>query len=170
MLGDMWVFFQRMMALAGIVPNDLPDNTTNNFQLWLAFQKWVNPPWQFTGVVFENDVPGANEWDNAGGAYGKFHYRLVGDVNDGLVSFTGVMENSSAGSPGSPLIMTLPAAIRPAYTTIVQAWEDLGGGGTPSPVQLTINTGGQVIPESTGTGGTLVFFEGVSYRLGVNTY
>jgi len=170
MVGDMLVFFQRMMALAGFTPNGLPDNTTNTFQLWNAFYKWVNPPWTNTGVVFENDVPGNNVWDNAGGAYGKFHYRLIGDVNDGLVFLSGVMENSAAGSPGSPLIMNLPAAIRPTYTTVAMAWEDLGGAGTPTPVQIEINTNGDVVPLSTGTGGTIVYFDGLCYRLGANTY
>lgn len=169
MVGDMLVFFQRMMGQAGITPNGLPDTTTNTFQLWLAFQKWVNPPWTITGVTFENS--GANLWNNAGGGYGKFHYRVIGDITSGgIVSFAGVMENNSMSSPGSPLIMTLPAAIRPASTVRVQAWEDLGGAGSPSPVQLTINTAGQVIPESTGTGGTLVFMEGVSYKIGPDSY
>lgn len=170
MVGDMLVFFQRMMVLAGFTPNNLPDNNTNTFQLWNAFYKWINPPWTNTGVVFENDVPGNNVWDNAGGAYGNFHYRVVGDVNDGLVFFGGVMENTAAGSPASPIIMNLPAAIRPTYTTVIGAWEDTGGGGTLVPIQLEIQTGGDIVPLSIGTGGTLVYFDGLCYRLGANTY
>lgn len=170
MVGDALVFFQRLMAEAGVVPNNSPDNTTNTFQLWIAFQLWVNPPWTNSGVTFENDVPGNNVWDNAGGAYGKFHYRVVGNVNDGLVFFSGVMENTAVGSPASPIIMNLPAAIRPTYTTVIGAWEDTGGAGTFVPIQLEIQTGGDIVPLSTASGGTLVYFDGLCYRLGPNTY
>lgn len=163
---DIQQFFQRLMALAGITPNGLPDNNTNTFQLWLAFQKWINPPWTNSGAVFENDVPGNNEWDNAGGAYGKFHYRVVGNDQDGLVFFSGVVENSSSGSPASPLIMNLPAAIRPTYTTVAMAFDDLAG----VAIQIEIRTNGDVVPLSTGSGGTKIFLDGLCYRLGPNTY
>jgi hypothetical protein len=166
MVGDALVFFQRLMAEAGVVPNNLPDNATNTFQLWVAFQLWVNPPWTNSGAVFENDVPGNNEWDNAGGAYGKFHYRVVGNDQDGLVFFSGVVENTSAGSPASPLIMNVPAAIRPTYTTVAMAWDDTAA----AAVQIEIRTNGDVVPLSTASGGTKIFLDGLCYRLGPNTY
>lgn len=37
MVGDMLVFFQRLMDLSGVVPSNLPDNVTNTFQLYEAF-------------------------------------------------------------------------------------------------------------------------------------
>jgi len=34
--GDILIFFQRLMALGGVVANELPDNTVNSFQLYQA--------------------------------------------------------------------------------------------------------------------------------------
>jgi len=168
---DIHQFFSKMMDESGYTFNGLPDNNTNNYQLYLALLWHTNPPWQFTGVVFENDVPGNNEWDNAGSPYSKFHYRLNGDVSNGIVSLRGVVINNSVGSPATPLIMTLPVAIRPSYKMAVTAYEDLGGGGTLTPLQLYINTNGEITPESSVlSGGTLVYFDGVSYALGLDTY
>lgn len=40
--GDLLVFFQKLMAEAGVVPNELPDNTVNGFQLFDAFQLLIS--------------------------------------------------------------------------------------------------------------------------------
>lgn len=37
LLGDIKEFFEKLMREAGITPNDLPDNTSNGFQLYQAF-------------------------------------------------------------------------------------------------------------------------------------
>lgn len=40
--GDIHQFFEQLMNGAGVVPNDLPDNTTNGFQLFEAFLRYAN--------------------------------------------------------------------------------------------------------------------------------
>jgi hypothetical protein len=40
--GDIHQFFEKLMNIAGIAPNDLPDNQTNGFQLILALLKKFN--------------------------------------------------------------------------------------------------------------------------------
>lgn len=42
--GDMFQFFARMLSLAGITPNGLPDNTINGYQLLAAFKKLAYDP------------------------------------------------------------------------------------------------------------------------------
>ena len=162
MVADALVFFQKLMDEGGITPNGLPDNTTNTFQLWLAFVALVYGNWTNTGVTFENDVPGFNVWDNTGTPYGKFHYLLQSNK----VTLSGVMHNSSGGSPATALVMTLPAAVRPTYTVTVEVWDSLLG----ATVQCDINTDGTVCPLTGGAGGTDIFFEGVTYKIGANTY
>jgi len=159
-LADIFVFFQKMADEAGITLNDLPDNTPNTFQFWLALKAVVYGNWTNSGLVFENS--GNNLWDNKGAPYGKFHYLL----QDNKVTLSGVMHNSAAGSPGTPLIMTLPAAIRPSYKVTVNVWDSTEA----ATIQLEIATNGEVTPLSTGTGGTDIFFEGVTYKLGADSY
>ncbi len=164
--GDFHQLLAKIMAEAGQAYNGLPENATDGFQYFQALQKLMYGAWTNSGVVFENDVPGANEWDNKGGSWGKFHYNLLGNK----VHLSGVMHNSSASSPASPVILTLPAAVRPSVKVVVTAWEDLAGGGTLTPVVLYINTDGTVVPESTGSGDTDVYFDGISYKIGADSY
>lgn len=39
--GDVTVFFQRLMAMSGVTPNGLPDNTTNGFQFFESLLKYI---------------------------------------------------------------------------------------------------------------------------------
>lgn len=40
--GDVLQFFQRLLVLGGVTPNDLPDNETNNYQTVIALLNSVN--------------------------------------------------------------------------------------------------------------------------------
>lgn len=42
MYGDIIQFFQRLLVLGGVTPNDLPDNVTNGYQAILALLNSVN--------------------------------------------------------------------------------------------------------------------------------
>jgi hypothetical protein len=41
--GDIHQFFERLMAKSGITPNNLPENSTNGFQLFEALQRIIVP-------------------------------------------------------------------------------------------------------------------------------
>lgn len=73
--GDLQVLMQRMMAAAGVVPNDLPDNTINGFQLFSSLMSITQSNWssQLRAALngdtftFENNI-WLNYLSSAGGA------------------------------------------------------------------------------------------------------
>jgi len=51
--GDYVQFFERMLALSGITANGLPDNATNDFQLYEAFERAIEKRFDHT---YNNDA------------------------------------------------------------------------------------------------------------------
>lgn len=159
MMADMIVFFQRMMSLAGITPNGNPDNSTNTFQLWLAFLVHINPNWSGAGFTFTNS--GNNVWANKGAGYGKFHYLKFGN----WAALAGVIKNTSGSTPVSSDMLTLPTSVRPIIDRYVRVWSSSP---TPELIELKISTTG-VITSTTGCDGD-VFLDGVMYNLSDDAY
>ncbi|MBX2906173.1 MAG: hypothetical protein KF744_09055 [Taibaiella sp.] len=50
-LDDIWQFFQKVMNLAGVTPNNLPDNATNGYQLLRALEVFMNA---YAQVIFRS--------------------------------------------------------------------------------------------------------------------
>lgn len=51
MFADAMQFFERLMAKSGIVPNGLPDNSANGFQLFEALQLASKPYKEYNGLI-----------------------------------------------------------------------------------------------------------------------
>lgn len=151
---DMQVFLQRMMDLAGITPNNLPDNVTNGFQLYAAY---MAPKFDNTGIVWTNS--GNNVWSSAGGGYYDVKYSVRGNI----VTLCGVAVNSAGGTPATSSILTLPSAIRPAKTVEIVAM--YGTLGVPAVLMLDIAPSGLMTSVTGIPGGDSLFLDNISYRL-----
>lgn len=105
--GDIHQFFARMFAQSGITANGLPDNLTNGFQLYEAFQKLAGiSGWTAATITpaISTSTSGATVvFFNTGQVYSKF--RIVGKT----VTWNFVAGITCTGSPTS-LQLTLPAA------------------------------------------------------------
>jgi hypothetical protein len=51
LLADYVQFFERMMSESGITPNNLPDNSTNGFQLFEALKEVVKPYKVYSALI-----------------------------------------------------------------------------------------------------------------------
>lgn len=158
MFGDILQFFEKMFAESGILANGLPDNVTNTFQLYLAFQKLTHPDFSTSGLTFSSGS--GYSWANTGSPYYSCAYKAMPNG----VELCGVAESGVSSSADTP-VMTLPAAARPASTVVVSAQKQ-DGAGAISPVSLSIASSGVVTAIGlTATLGTYkIYFDGVIFR------
>lgn len=156
--GDIHQFFEKMFADSGITANGLPDNVTNTFQLYLAFQKLTHPAFSTTGITFASAA--AYSWANAGSPF----YNCAFKAMPNEVALCGVAESAVSASADTP-VMTLPVGARPASEVYVSGLKQ-DGGGTITTVALKIATTGVVTAIGlTSTLGTWkIYFDGVSFR------
>lgn len=68
--GDIHQLIARMMQESGVVPNGLPDNDYNGFQIYEAFRKLTKPYNVYTALVSQSgtSAPTVNELNNEIGA------------------------------------------------------------------------------------------------------
>lgn len=157
MLADAVVFFQRLADKAGITLNDLPDNVTNTFQFYLAFEALVYKVWTGAGYTF--NTSGFVVWQNSS-ATDKFEYKIQGNALflDGTIKNTGTPTSNSTA-------LTLPVAARPAVTQRCMAYHDGSGAGA---VQVIVNTDGTVVPQAIIDGN--LYFGGANIKLTPDSY
>lgn len=87
--GDVQIFFDKMLRIAGLTANGIPDNETNGYQLVQAVQQAARPYDSYviamsqagtadpTAVVMENNLSGTPVLARSGG--GSFTITLVGE-------------------------------------------------------------------------------------------
>lgn len=126
--------------------------------LWTRDQMISN--WKGAAIVFTNS--GSNVWANKyPGTHNQAHYRL----DKKQVWMSGIITNTSGSSPATSDIMTLPTEARPANDTFVMVW---GGLPVEAPILVKIGSDGKVT-SATGISGD-VYLDGVSYKIGADTY
>ena len=96
LLGDLTQFANRMMVVAGITPNGLPDNTPNTFQLHLALLETINarsPQVRFGGfnTLTSLTMEGAGPYYIWEPPTVKIAFDLGGSDTRDIVSFGSVM-------------------------------------------------------------------------------
>lgn len=118
--GDQHQFFERLMAMAGITPNDLPDNDYNGWQLFDALL-----------TVIQNNLPVAENWQNATLAPGwtdnSSPYPATQYYKDGagIVRMRGIPFYSSGSSGSNIVLTTLPVNYRPQKPLRFACWFDI---------------------------------------------
>lgn len=157
--GDQHQFFAKMAAEAAITFNGNPDNFTDGFQYFQAFNTLVNKPWTGSGIVFTNS--GDNVWANKGAGHGKAHYRVQGMT----CVLSGVVTNTSLSSPATSDILTLPVGARPLIDRYVMVWNTSP---TAEMIMLKIATNGK-ITSTTGSDGD-IYLDGISFNLDTDAY
>lgn len=156
---DFHQFFEKMFAESGILANGLPDNQTNDFQLFEAFTKLTHPAFDDTGLTFASDAPDY-DWNNAGSPF----YDVAFKAMPNEVALCGVAESGCTVTADVP-VMTLPAGARPASEVVcIATIQD--GAANPVPQAIKIETSGVVT--ALGLAPTLgtykIYFDGVSFR------
>lgn len=108
MYGDIHQFFAHMFAQSGITANGLPDNLTNGFQLYQAFQKLIGiNTWTTADITpaISTTTGGATVvFHNPSSVYSKF--RLVGKT----LTWNFISGITCTGSP-TVVQLTLPTAV-----------------------------------------------------------
>lgn len=136
--GDMHQFFEKMFAESGITANGLPDNVTNGWQLYEAFQKLTHPAWSATGITFA--TVGSNTWANVGAPFYSVAYKnMPNEV--ALCGVPGI--NIPSPFTGDLPVMTLPASASPSSNVYLSAMlED--GSGVFNPCIVVVESAGDV--------------------------
>ncbi len=159
-MDDIFQYFQKVMGLAAISPNNTPDNFGNGYQFVDALQTVTSPSFDPTGCVFQ--TIGGNTWANLGAPCFDFAPKLNNGIVANEVSLRGVV-TVSAMVAGTPPIVQLPSAYFPAMevrkTVIVKY------GSTLTPTIMTISTGGLISIDSAVTSAGTVYFDGLSYPI-----
>ncbi|KKL54820.1 hypothetical protein LCGC14_2261590 [marine sediment metagenome] len=140
--GDFHQFFEKLMSLASVAANDLPDNNNDGFQWIEALQKT-----RFTLADTWNAVTFANNWVNEGsGTYHNLEYTLD---NLGFIHLRGHIKRSDGNTGDNVRIFTLPTGFRPAKVVraIIEAYSPVGYTGREA-VGLEITPVGLVKPLS----------------------
>ena len=105
--GDLIQFFQKAMRDAGITPNDLPDNTTNGWQL--------NDAVNLAAKIFDNEYGWTSDGLTFAGNWGDngtypVQYRKIGSK----VEWRGIAENLVIPIGGTPDIFSaIPVELFP---------------------------------------------------------
>ena len=151
--GDLIQFFQKAMRDAGITANDLPDNTTNGWQL--------NDAVNLAAKLFDNEYG----WTSAGLTFGTnisdssgypVQYRKIGNK----VEWRGIAEGTPAVTSGADILSAIPASLVPSESKHQSV--GLGQGGSRV---ASIQPTGTVMKLWFDVAGTSISinFDGVSY-------
>ena len=154
--GDIQQFFAKLMRLAGITPNGLPDSEYNGLQLIQALKAFVsNRNWQTVAAL--NPTPFQNGWSSiTTGAIDPYPVQFCVGQN-GQVFLRG----GATGGTLNSVIFTLPLVLRPNKDVFIprQAFESsawVSGG-------ILITKTGTV--SFSGSAKDSVYFDGISFFL-----
>ena len=156
---DILQHYQKLMADAGITPNEQDDNDSNGYQLMDALLKvTTGGAWSNTGITYE--TISAVTWADAGAPnYGATYLRY-----NNVVHLSGCVEGRI--EPGDIPMITLPVDMRPTSEVRIPSMY-IKTGGTRVLSYITINTVGQVSIASAETSNDIfVSLDGISFRKG----
>lgn len=143
---DFHQFFEKMMAVAGITANGLPDSETNGFQLFEALlgamktqNEWI--------TIEESSFPSG--WFVLSGDQAAYRINRIGEVE-----MKGTVVNGSAGPVA--FTITLPTGFRPPNPIKFNVFTTSGEG-------VGVNTSGVVTATGNDSTGNLVYLYGVRF-------
>jgi hypothetical protein len=128
---DFHQFFARLLALAGISANELPDNAYNGFEYIDALEEFVADRTWLTAGSF------TNSWSTLT----QFGYRKT--KYDSSVELRGSVQRASAPNSGDG-VFTLPAAFKPSATRIIPVGLLNGSATSYYAANIVIDTNGLI--------------------------
>lgn len=155
--GDQHQFFARMMAAAGITPNNAPDNGSSNNQLYDALIEISQSSWSNSGITFPT-TGGVTFSDVAGALYG-----VSAKVSRNEIALCGSASVASVPSPGAFVVIELPVGKRPSKIVYPLAMVKIGA--TEAVQRIEIGTDGKVKVTTGSTSGIQVWLDGVTFRI-----
>lgn len=182
MLGDLLQTAMKLMSEGSIVPNDLPDNQNNGFQIYQAMLAVMA-----TVIDSKNTIQNTVAWTNAtsllvngwinspvNGIFGQlFNIQYYKDPW-GWVHLRGGIQTSTTSNGNNLTILTLPAGFRPLANQnfTVSAYEAIFYAGS-APVRLSINSDGTIVPHdiknlyvlnNLGSSDAFLSLDGISFK------
>src|ERR1700761_9500711 len=120
--GDMAIFFDKLMRMAGQTANNTPDNETNGYQYITALRSVIDPPFITSGMTLGTSPAVSNN--------GSPNYNAAFKIGFNEVSMCGVLKFTASGA-ASITILTLPSQARPASAVVITTLVDLSGSKLP---------------------------------------
>ena len=147
MLHDVIIFTQRLMALNGVVPNGLPDNGTNGFQIYTAL---TNAIASYVDLGSWTNITLATGWTATAQTP---QYRVD---SSGRVYLRGA---ATAGGTATATFTTLPVGARPTQSMYIPCFANISG--TTASFVNVLTTG--VISTITIGSGNIYALDGITF-------
>jgi hypothetical protein len=154
MLNDALMFMQKMMDEAGVVPNSLPENDVNGYQIFEALLALINPGFSATGIVYGS--VGGYTAANLGAPYYNVGFKIDGN----MIELCGAVA-VSIPAPGTFTLFTLPVGARPASQVIVDPKYSI----TNLSSLFTLSTAGVLSYSTSGATSGNIYLDGIRFRL-----